>query len=86
MRFGEILATHRVDGWTYIDYDYLKSALEEGVVGRAFFEKLIYEIAAVDAFFKAELASGSSSNNDLLRAAVLNYLAVCKISKKHAPS
>ena len=31
------------------------------------------------------MASSSDTNDlDLLRAAVLNYLAVCKISKKHA--
>ena len=85
MRFGETLAAHRLAGWRYVDYDVLKQMIKAGCTPRAFYDKLLLEISAVNGFFLIQSSCKPAKQlTDLRRAAVLNYLAVLKISKKHA--
>lgn len=100
MRFGQILAARRREGWVYIDYERLKQAIRDSSIdAAAFWHLLEREIERVSSFFDAKhiaLTKSADSNvklqsapgllgnlRDLHRYAVLNYLAVLKIVKKH---
>lgn len=97
MRFGKTFNERRNQGWRCISYDKLKQqikVLDDTIDGAAlFYESLCDEITQVDEFFKSVL---SQAKNDIADAdafnvdvadvrqhAVLNYLAVLKILKKH---
>ena len=82
VRFGDKLSSHAHPGWRYIDYEGLKELCDRGVSPRLFNSKLIVEINAVHVQFRSLMLSGQVPEAELRRAAVLNYLAVLKISKK----
>lgn len=91
MKFGQILTTQRNKDWRCISYDMLKRLIKDGR-DIDFYKQLELEIVEVDAFFRQQQAifesntpegDGSISAADLRSHAVLNYLAVLKILKKH---
>jgi len=93
MKFGQILAARSLPGWRYISYDLLKRMLDSSD-DSSFFVLLLQEIVNVDTFFHAlqhllEVATAKSSEElpslaqNVRSFAVLNYLAVLKILKKH---
>jgi hypothetical protein len=91
MKFGQLLATRRIRDWRCISYDALKALIKDGR-DIDFFKELGIEITHVDTFFQRQQRifekscpdlEGSVSAADLRSHAVLNYLAVLKILKKH---
>ena len=82
VRFGAVLAAQQQPGVRYVDYDALKLLIASGASPRVFHSKLIVEIDAVNADFQMRMLNGDVTKPTILRAAVLNYLAVLKVNKK----
>lgn len=96
MKFGRILEERRIKDWRYINYDHLKLEIKklDGTQAGAnsFHDMVSAEISEVDAFFKqkqevSEKGQAQECTAVTLAAlrshALLNYLAVLKILKKH---
>jgi len=92
MKFGKILEERRHPNWRCISYETLKKKIktsdytEESV--RSFFDAIVHEIEEVDTFFQKIQAAFEKKDENVTAAtlrshAVLNYLAVLKILKKH---
>ena len=88
MRFGETLVIHSRPGLRYLDYAWLKQLIAADQGQADFLTALLTEIGAVDRCFELErqrfeTGSDSLTAHELRTYAVINYLAVLKIVKKH---